>query len=279
MWVHVRIPGQPEIIRTRSEAVTVRHRGELHILVRLLKNLNAGKGKPIQCSLAKLVAKHGKAALGGRTRSLVLDHIPVLDQNAVLDPENVCGNPIHRSTETAKSPVHHHEVSLGHDRSGFVLQRWWDALDKIEKTLTARCDMSAVLNVVRGPVALGRYVVSLLKRVSKASRTSALFFSCLVGFIEFFLPGKTMPFALSRLDPPSTGKLAPVIQPHHRTPKNHFRPPRRRACRFASRPAFQARVRARPQSWCNDPVRRSFFTLEVALLSHRPGRDRTQHAT
>jgi hypothetical protein len=100
----------------------------------LEKNLTAGKGKPIQCSLAKLVAKHAKAALGGCTRSLVLDHIPVLDQNAVLDAENVRGNPIHRSTETAKSPVHDHEVSLGQDRSGFVLQRWWDALDKIEKT-------------------------------------------------------------------------------------------------------------------------------------------------
>src|ERR1700731_2106130 len=34
----------------------------------------------------------------------------------------------------------------------------------------------------------------------------------------------------------------------------------------------------RPQSWCNDAVRRSFFTLRVALLSHRSGRDRTQHA-
>jgi LysR family transcriptional regulator, hca operon transcriptional activator len=44
----------------------------------------------------------------------------VVDQNAVLDAENVCGNPIHRSTETAKSPVHDHAVSLSHDRSGFA---------------------------------------------------------------------------------------------------------------------------------------------------------------
>jgi hypothetical protein len=43
--------------------------------------------------------------------------------------------------------------------------------------------MSAVLNVVRGSVALGRNVVTLVEEG-------------LVGFIEFFLAGKTMPFAL-----------------------------------------------------------------------------------
>jgi hypothetical protein len=35
----------------------------------------------------------------------------VTDQNAILDAHNVRGNPIHRSTEPAKSPVHDHEVS------------------------------------------------------------------------------------------------------------------------------------------------------------------------
>ena len=69
-------------------------------------------------------------------RSLVLDHVPVLDQDAILDAKNVCGNPIHGSTEAAKSAVHDHEVSLGHDCSGFVLQRWRDILAQIEQTLT-----------------------------------------------------------------------------------------------------------------------------------------------
>jgi hypothetical protein len=61
----------------------------------------------------------------------------------------ICGNPVHGSTETTKSSVHDDEVSLSHDRPGFVLQRWWDALDEIEQTLTTRRDMSAVLDVVR----------------------------------------------------------------------------------------------------------------------------------
>ena len=81
-----------------------------------------------------------------------------------MNTHNICGNPIHRSTETAKSPVHDHDVSLSHDRSRFILQRWWDALDEIEQTLTAGCDMSAVLNIVRRPETLSGCIVTLVEQ-------------------------------------------------------------------------------------------------------------------
>ena len=71
----------------------------------------------------------------------------MLDKDSVLNADNICGNPIHRSTETAKSPVHDHEVSLGHDRSRLILERWRKALDEIEQAFTTRRDMSAVLDV------------------------------------------------------------------------------------------------------------------------------------
>ena len=81
---------------------------------------------------------------------------------------NISGNPIERSTEIAKPPVHDHEVSLGHDRSRFVLQCGRDALDEIEQTLTTWCDMSAVLNVVRRPEwCRGRIVTLVEKRVER----------------------------------------------------------------------------------------------------------------
>src|ERR1700692_4297236 len=124
------------------------------------------------------LSEHGKAALRLFFRRFILNDVPMLDKDSVFNAHNICGNPIHRSTETATSPVPNHEVSLGHDRSGFVLQRWWDALDKIEKTLTARCDMSAVLNVVRGPVALGRYVVPFVEESVKSLKNE-----CLVVFL------------------------------------------------------------------------------------------------
>src|SRR5580700_874823 len=87
----------------------------------------------------------------------------MLDQDSTLNAHDVGGNPIHGSTETAKSPVHDHEISLSNDRSRFVLQRWWKALDEIEQAFTTRCDMSAVLYVVGRPIALSRRVIALVE--------------------------------------------------------------------------------------------------------------------
>src|SRR5437870_1038374 len=88
----------------------------------------------------------------------------MLHKDSVLNAHDICGNPVHREAEVRKSPVHDHEVSLGHNHSRFVLQRWWDALDEVEQTLTTRCDMSAVLNVVRRPESLRSRVVALVEQ-------------------------------------------------------------------------------------------------------------------
>src|SRR5712675_2026521 len=121
----------------------------------------------------------------------------MLDKDSVLNAHNICGNPIHRRTETAKSPVHDHDVSLRHDRSRFVLQRWWDALDEIEQTLTTRCDMSAVLNVLRGPVALGRYVVPFVEESVKGFKNECLILFLFRPAHGLSLSSKTVPRALS----------------------------------------------------------------------------------
>src|SRR5439155_25211470 len=121
-------------------------------------------------------SEHGSATFRLLFCGLILNDIPMLREYPGLDTHNIGGNPIYRSTETAKSPVHDHKVSLSHDGSRFVLQRWRDALDKIEKTLTARCDMSAVLNVVRGPVALGRHVVPFVEQSVKSLKNECLIF-------------------------------------------------------------------------------------------------------
>src|SRR6267143_4826218 len=72
------------------------------------------------------LSEHGSATFRLLFCGLILNDVPMLDKDSVLNAHNICGNPIHRSTETAKSPVHDHDVSLSHDRSRFVLQRWWD---------------------------------------------------------------------------------------------------------------------------------------------------------
>jgi hypothetical protein len=113
------------------------------------------------------------------------------DKDSALNAHDIRGDPIHKSAETAKSPVHDHEVSFGHDRSGFVLQRRRDALDEIEQTVAPGCDMSAALNVVRRPESFCGRAVTLVESVSNASKTRALFCSGVVfGMLIPFCPSE-----------------------------------------------------------------------------------------
>src|SRR5713226_6781791 len=114
----------------------------------------------------------------------ILNDIPMFDQKAVLDTNNVCGNPIHRSTEVAKSPVNDHEVTLGDNRSRFVLQRGWKALDELEESFSAGFNVSAVLDVVRGPISLGPCVVALIEERVESFKDKRFIprFGCLTHF-------------------------------------------------------------------------------------------------
>jgi len=75
-----------------------------------------------------------------------------------------------------KSAVHDHEVSFGHDYSGFVLQCWRDALDETEQTLTTGCDMSAVLDVIGLPILLGSSIVAFVEERVKSLKNEGLIF-------------------------------------------------------------------------------------------------------
>jgi hypothetical protein len=102
-------------------------------------------------------------------------------KDSVLNAHNICGNPIHRRTETAESPAHDHEVSLSHDRSRFVLQRWRKALKEIEKTLTTGCDMGVVLNAVRRPESFDGRIIALVDECVERFQDEGLFCSGIVG--------------------------------------------------------------------------------------------------
>src|SRR6266849_9580230 len=109
-------------------------------------------------------SEHGSATCRLLFCGLILSDIPMRRDYPGLDAHNGCNNPIHGRTETAKSLVHEHGVCLGHDRSQFVLQRWWEALDQVNYTLAARLDVGTVLNVVRRPEALRSRVVALVEQ-------------------------------------------------------------------------------------------------------------------
>src|ERR1700730_7428558 len=95
---------------------------------------------------------------------LVLDHIPMLDQNAIFDANDVRRNPVHREAEVRKSSVHDDEIPFTYNRSGFIFESRRKALDEIEQALTTGSNVRAVLDVVRGPKPLGSRVVTLVEQ-------------------------------------------------------------------------------------------------------------------
>src|SRR5580692_2692632 len=140
------------------------------------KRHEARAAAAISFVLWKSLSEHGSAAFRLLCRGLILNDVPMLDEDSVLNAHNICGNPIHRSTETAKSSVHNHEVPLSHDRSRLVLQCRRNALDEVEQPFTAGRDMSAVLNVIGRPVALDRYVVPFIEENVKSLKNDCLVF-------------------------------------------------------------------------------------------------------
>src|SRR5437870_2123082 len=120
------------------------------------------------CSLSSVgrecSSEHGPLAYRLFFRRFILNYVPMLDKDSVLNAHNICSDPIRRRTETAKSPVHDHDVSLSHDRSGLVLQGWRKAPNEIEQTLTTRSNVCAVLDIVRRPETLGGYIVTLVEQ-------------------------------------------------------------------------------------------------------------------
>src|SRR5260370_11553510 len=53
---------------------------------------------------------------------------------------------------------------MGEGRYGVIFEGWWKGVNEIEQAFTTRRDMSAMLNVVWRPVALGRCIVPLVEQ-------------------------------------------------------------------------------------------------------------------
>jgi hypothetical protein len=88
----------------------------------------------------------------------------VLDQNPVLDANDVGCDPVHRLAEARKPSMDDYKISIGHNRSWFILQCWRDALNEVEQALATRRDVSTVLDVFGRLIALSCYVVTLVEQ-------------------------------------------------------------------------------------------------------------------
>src|SRR5262249_14449347 len=78
------------------------------------------------------------------------------------------------------SPVNNHEVSVGDNRAGLILERRRKAFNQIEQSIAARRDVSAVLDIVRRPKFLSRGVVTFVEqRVEGLQNYSVVLLCCL----------------------------------------------------------------------------------------------------
>src|SRR4029077_13543959 len=110
----------------------------LHVVRAATSNCNS-------CIYRKRFTEHWVAAFGLILSGLVLNYVPMLDQNPVFDNHNVHSDPVHRCAKARKSAVNDHKIAVRNNDSWLILQRGWNASDEIEQTFAARLDMSTML--------------------------------------------------------------------------------------------------------------------------------------
>src|SRR5690349_16557933 len=119
---------------------------------------------PMRARGGERVSKHRVSAFGLFLGSLVLNDIPVLNQDSVFHADNICRNPVDRKPEAREAAVDDDKVSLRYDYSRLILEGGRDALDQAEKTVAARLNVRTVLNIVGRPEALRCCIVSLVEQ-------------------------------------------------------------------------------------------------------------------
>src|SRR5256885_12960708 len=112
----------------------------------------------------KCVAEHRVSAFGLLLSRLVLNDIPVLDQHAILDANDVCRDPVHRRAKAGESTVNYHEITFSHDYSRLILQRGRHAFDEIKEDVTTGLEMCAIVNVLGRPETQSRRVVTVIEQ-------------------------------------------------------------------------------------------------------------------
>src|SRR5258708_27087055 len=112
----------------------------------------------------KAVAEHRQSALRLACGRFVLKYVPMLGQNAVLDPHHVGGHPCRGSSVTRKAPVDDDVVARRQNQAVLVAQTVGKAADKPEQPFATGFDVGAVLDVPVGPEAGCRIVVTLIEQ-------------------------------------------------------------------------------------------------------------------
>lgn len=87
----------------------------------------------------------------------------MLGQAASFHPDDIRRDQRGGGSVSRKSSVENDVVALGHDQGVFVSQGEGKRFDEIEKSIAARLDMRAMLDIEFRPKFLGCHIVSLVK--------------------------------------------------------------------------------------------------------------------
>src|SRR6266851_6466766 len=83
--------------------------------------------------------------------SLVLNDIPVFDENPMLQSNDVRCNPVHRQSDVGEPAMNDDVVVFCKNHPRLIRERRRRGLDEVEEPVSSRLDMGAVLNVVGRP--------------------------------------------------------------------------------------------------------------------------------
>src|ERR1700675_900877 len=114
-------------------------------------------------SVWKALAEHRQSADRLGPGRLVLQNVPMFGELAVLETDDIGGNPGGWTAIAGKASVRNDIVALGHDQLVLVAQRLGRRPDEVEQSVAARRDVRAVLDIAVGPEPFGGRVLALVE--------------------------------------------------------------------------------------------------------------------